>query len=385
MARKGTRLDEGVRPAHPGRRLDRDADAGGEPLVVELSEHVDRQRADALEVEVDVVLRQVELLEVRAHSLCRKARVAQGRDRRALCALRQLLPVRAHDEPVVDDVRRLRSERAVERRVQLLVRAMVRAADHMCDPEVGVVDDAREMERGRPVVAPHHHALEALGQPGPARRFEVTLCPRALAHRPLLPLDAEPPHVLDDRLLPTRHVARRIRVVDAKQQPVAEAAVRDRAQRIPDVERSRRARREADADHAATVTGTDVRAGMKRASTAPITAIAALTQNAAMNADSAGTCVPEIVSALMMAAPTCPPITWPIVRSTVFMPVATPVSVGRTASTISFAIAANANGTPTPISTIQAEISPGWSWRRASRAMPAAVRSSPSTSGSREP
>ena len=40
--------------------------------------------------------------------------------------------------------------------------------------------------------------------------------------------------------------------------------------------------------------------------------------------------MPAIVSAVRIAAPTWPPITPPIVRMTVFIPVATPVSVGRT-------------------------------------------------------
>ena len=44
------------------------------------------------------------------------------------------------------------------------------------------------------------------------------------------------------------------------------------------------------------------------------------------------------------------PIAPPIVRTIVFMPVATPVCPGGTASTIRFAIDANAKPTPTPTS-----------------------------------
>ena len=44
-------------------------------------------------------------------------------------------------------------ERSVERRVQLLVRTMVGAADDVGDLEVDVVDDRREMECRRTVVA----------------------------------------------------------------------------------------------------------------------------------------------------------------------------------------------------------------------------------------
>ena len=53
-----------------------------------------------------------------------------------------------------------------------------------------------------------------------------------------------------------------------------------------------------------------------------------------------GTDVPPTVYAVRSAAPTWPPITPPTVRMTVFIPVATPVSSGRTASTINVAIAA---------------------------------------------
>src|SRR5438309_1549603 len=110
---------------------------------------------------------------------------------------------------------------------------------------------------------------------------------------------------------------------------------------------------------------------MNRASTAPMIATTALTQNAVTYADSAGIVVWPIVSALTIAAPTCPPITEPIVRMTVFMPVATPVSDGLTASTISFAIAANANGTPIPMNTMPSEISIGCAWKSASTAIQA--------------
>ena len=194
--------------------------------------------------------RQAELLEVRAHRLGRVAGIAQRRDRRALGALRQLLAVVADHEPVVDDLRGRRPERAMERRVQLLVRPVIRAANHVRDPEVGVVDDAREVERRRLVVPPEHHALEALRQPGGPRRLEMASRARALPHRSLVPGDPEPGQVAEHALLAAGHVPRRVGVVDAQQQPVAEPAVRDRAERVADVQRARRARREPDPCHA---------------------------------------------------------------------------------------------------------------------------------------
>ena len=137
----------------------------------------------------------------------------------------------------------------MQRRVQLLVRPVIRAADDVRDAEVDVVDDGREMERRRAVVAPEHHAVEPLRQRRLLRRRQMALGALALPHRPLVPLDAEPAQVLDDRLLSARDVARGIGVVDPQQEPVAEAAVRDGAQRVADVERPGRARSEPHAHH----------------------------------------------------------------------------------------------------------------------------------------
>ena len=104
-----------------------------------------------------------------------------------------------------------------------------------------------------------------------------------------------------------------------------------------------------------------------------------------MNADSAGTDVRPIVSDVRIAAPIWPPITPPTVRMTVFIPVATPVSEWRTVATISVAIAANANVTPTLIRHIPATSCHGCSWKAAIVPIPAAASSIPVTSGSREP
>ena len=96
---------------------------------------------------------------------------------------------------------------------------------------------------------------------------------------------------------------------------------------------------------------------MNTATTAPISATTAAIANAIVKPSTEGTSfVPGIVCATRSAAPTCPPMTPPIVRMTVFMPVATPVSVGRTLSVISVAIAANAKPTPTPSTSMAARI-----------------------------
>jgi hypothetical protein len=241
------RLDQVVGAAHQRRRFDRDSGTRGEIFVGEPGEHVDRQRPDPLEVEMHVVTRQLQLLQVRPDRLGRIPRLAQRRDRRPRGALGQLLSVGADEQAVMDHLRRLRPERPVERRVQLLVGAMIGSSDHVRDLEVDVVDDRREMKRRRPVVPPQHDAVEPLGQPGLLCSGDVTRGALALAHWTVVPRDPEPAQVLDDRLLPARDVPRRVRVVEAQQQPVADATVRDRAQGIADVQRARRARREPDA------------------------------------------------------------------------------------------------------------------------------------------
>ena len=119
--------------------------------------------------------------------------------------------------------------------------------------------------------------------------------------------------------------------------------------------------------------------------TAPAKAATALIAKAVTNADSAGTDVPAIVSAVRMAAPTWPPITPPIVRMTVFMPVATPVSVGRTEVTTIVAIAANASTMPKPRATLPRTICHGWSCQIANEAIPAPVIAIPATRGTRQP
>jgi A/G-specific adenine glycosylase len=62
--------------------------------------------------------------------------------------------------------------------------------------------------------------------------------PSALPDRPLVPVDAEPAEVGEDRVLAAGNVALRVGVVDPQQHPVSERPVRDRAEGVADVERS---------------------------------------------------------------------------------------------------------------------------------------------------
>src|SRR5215470_12443231 len=94
------RLDEIVCAADERNGLLRHTCARRELAVVERAEHVRRQRADAIEVEPDVVTGEPELLQVRANRLGWIAAVAQCGDRRAGGTLRKLSSVVADDEPV---------------------------------------------------------------------------------------------------------------------------------------------------------------------------------------------------------------------------------------------------------------------------------------------
>jgi hypothetical protein len=68
-----------------------------------------------------------------------------------------------------------------------------------------------------------------------------------------------------------------------------------------------------------------------------------------VNRASVGSAVPTTVPAMTLA-PIVEPTEPPMLRMTVFMPVATPVWSGRTASTMRFASEANASPIPIPSS-----------------------------------
>ena len=256
------RLDERSRAAERTRQLDRRSGGGGEVGVGHLGDGVDREPLDAREIEVDVVPRQPELVEIGAHRGRREPVVPQIADRRVLRPLRELLAVLAEEQPVVDHLRQLTAERPRDPLLHLLVRPVVGAADDVGDAEVEVVDDGRELVGGRAVGARQRRARRAgSSRPDPARapgverdrrRLGMPLRPLALPDRPLLPRDPEPAEIGEDRLLAARHRALGIGVVDAQHERapvlVGVGAVGGRAEGVPEVERPRRARREADAD-----------------------------------------------------------------------------------------------------------------------------------------
>jgi hypothetical protein len=120
----------------------------------------------------------------------------------------------------MDVLRRRAAEGESQLPVQRLVRAVVVAADDMRDPELEVVDDARQVVRSRPVGPEQRDPAEALAAQA-LGGLAVRVLTLALAHRPLVPRDPEPLEVADERLLPAGHVSRRVRVVDPEQHPVS--------------------------------------------------------------------------------------------------------------------------------------------------------------------
>jgi hypothetical protein len=156
--------------------------------------------------------------------------------------------------------------------VELEVRPVVAAADDVGDLELEVVDNRRELVRSRAVrpeesraVAPEPDRSLVLlrrftGRERALRGFPVERAALALTDWAFVDDDAEPLEIADDRLLSTRDAPLRVGVVDPQDEHaaalVSETPVGDRCQRIPKVERARRARREADPcrGHASIVT-----------------------------------------------------------------------------------------------------------------------------------
>ena len=88
-------------------------------------------------------------------------------------------------------------------------------------------------------------------------RLGVDVLALALPYGALVPAHAEPGEVGEDRLLPTMDDTRGIGVVDPQNEAptllVGEPTIRDGHQRVPQMERTGRARREPDADAHASI------------------------------------------------------------------------------------------------------------------------------------
>jgi len=138
------------------------------------------------------------------------------------------------------------------------------SADDVGDPEIEIVRDRRELVRRRAVRAEKGCAIppETHGAFGVALRstageralggLDIERASLALTHRTFVERHSEPREIAEDRDLPTLDRPRGIGVVDAQHERAAprlgEATVSDRGQRIPEMERARRARSEADAN-----------------------------------------------------------------------------------------------------------------------------------------
>ena len=147
----------------------------------------------------------------------------------------------------MDELGRRCPEREEETAVQVLVRPMVEATDDVGDPEIGVVDDAREVVRRGTVLSEQRDPVEAVAELG--ARLAIPILPLALPDRPVLPGEAEPLEIADDLLLAAGHVPLRVGVVDPQQHPVADPAVGDGAECVTDVQGAGRARCEANSLH----------------------------------------------------------------------------------------------------------------------------------------
>ena len=170
--------------AHRGNERLRYANPRGELLVRHGGDRLDSEAPDAREIELHVVLRQAELVEVRPHRLRGQARVAQIGDRRHRVPLGELAALRPQYEPDVHVLRRLPAERLGQLAVQGLVRTVVRPADDVRDLELDVVHDGREVVRRRAVRSKQRRLAEAIAHPGARRQLGIDPGARSAAPAP---------------------------------------------------------------------------------------------------------------------------------------------------------------------------------------------------------
>jgi hypothetical protein len=91
---------------------------------------------------VDLVLWEIELFEVCMHRLRREALVSELRDRGVPVPLRELLPILAEEEPVVNHLGQLTAYRTRDPLLHLEVRPVIVPADDVGDPIEIVCDGA---------------------------------------------------------------------------------------------------------------------------------------------------------------------------------------------------------------------------------------------------
>ena len=217
---------------------------------------------DPRTVEVHVVGGKAELLEVCPHGRRGDTVVPQVADRGVTVTLRELLPVVAEEQPVMDDFREHTPERTCNALLEHFVGTVVGASDDVRDPHLHVVGDRRELVGGGAVRPDQCHAVQPERAVGVAHRASLALgdvcrsrmdCASfALPHRPPVPRKAEPLEIGDECGLAPLETTRRVGVVDSQREGssvcVGKPPVRHRGERVAEVQRPGRARREADAN-----------------------------------------------------------------------------------------------------------------------------------------
>ena len=212
-----------------------------------------------------VPARQAELLQVGTHGLGRDALLAQLGDRARAVALRELRPVGAEDEPVVDvlggsppSARDSAACRSAFARWSLprMTCVMPRSRSSTTLASWYVARPSARSRVGRRSSRKRIAPSSSYACSSSSRRSAAALIqlgPLALANRPFFPTNAEPLEVGDDPS-PPRIGARGVGVVDAQDQHAAllvrERSVGDGGQRASEMQRAGRAGRETNADHA---------------------------------------------------------------------------------------------------------------------------------------
>ena len=243
------RLVQVARAAQRRRELDRRPDAGGELLVVQARRSPRPPGAGSAPGRSG---RRVAAGRARRGSArTASAGIPASRSDATVAPsarFESFLPSCAEDQPVVDVLRRLGAERLEQPPVQRLVRPVVVPADHVRDRRSRC--RRRRSRGGRSACRPRATSVV------PSKRSpSVGAASRCRSRRSLWRTGpsshSTPSHSRssEDRLLAAGHVPRRVGVVDPQQQPVAERAVRDGAERVADVQRPGRAGREAGPDH----------------------------------------------------------------------------------------------------------------------------------------
>ena len=116
-----------------------------------------------------------ELVEVCPHGRRGDTVVPQVGDRGVTVTLRELLPVVAEEQPVMDDLRELTPDRTCDALLERFVGTVVGASDDVRDPHLQVVGDRRELVGGGAVRPDECHAVQPERAVGVAHRASLSL------------------------------------------------------------------------------------------------------------------------------------------------------------------------------------------------------------------